>query len=842
MPRTRLWYAVSLCLLPPLLGVALAADGPPLRVEESRVELVALKGGPAAVALPVDNDSGSDLAARVEVEVVDTRDRVVASAAADETLRRGRARVLVPLGLTFERLARPRRELFPWLRLRYRVAPRAASPAPLAGTVSVSGAVPDLFEMRVVSARAAREGAPYRAHVTAVHPVTRRPVAGVVVEGEIPEDPDEEDRDDQAVHHARAVTDSEGHAALDFRLPRRVEDDEFELSVKARRGVVEDEASDTVSVDRRARVLVMTDKPLYQPGQTLHVRALVFDSNGRAAPGARLTFEVEDPEGGTAFRTEASASRFGVAAADWEIPAGTRLGDYTVSVEPEGESFDEDSRAARRVKISRYELPNFSVAARPDRPFYLPGQDAEVEVRADYLFGRPVKRGRVRVVRERERRWNFERQKYETEEGAEVAGELDAGGRFAARLDLSAEHASLASESWERMRDVSYAAYVTDATTNRTEQRRFTLRLSKEEVHVYVAAGNFGVAEGLPLAFYVSTFYPDGAPAQCEVVVSELPPGDGPSGAAPRPRGAEVMRVRTSRYGVARALGPAARPRPEQGQGLRLAFSARDAGGRAGRFDDTFWLEDDAALRVETDKTLYRAGEPVRVRVSSNRPGLTVFVDAASESRVVASAAVRLKGGRAEVTLPYNENFKDAVTVSAVSTDASGDGYNDYTAAARTVVFPRNRELKLDVRTGRSVYRPGEEAEADFSVRDPDGRGVEGALGVVVFDKAVEERARTDAEFSAAPYGFGGAFYDYLYGGAAVGSVSRRDVEQLDLSKPVPEGFELAAEMVFNASGQDYYPNLFSGTLYQKSLDDLYGGQIASRLQPLKSTLAARYL
>src|SRR5205085_11442852 len=97
----------------------------------------------------------------------------------------------------------------------------------------------------------------------------------------------------------------------------------------------------------------------------------------------------------------------------------------------------------------------------------------------------------------------------------------DDQGRFVARLDLAGEHKELAGEDYERFRDLDFAAYVTDPTTRRTEQRRFSLRLTKDPIHLYVTEGRYGQAKGLPLAFYVSTFYADGKPAPCEVTVVE---------------------------------------------------------------------------------------------------------------------------------------------------------------------------------------------------------------------------------------------------------------------------------------------------------------------------------
>jgi uncharacterized protein YfaS (alpha-2-macroglobulin family) len=116
---------------------------------------------------------------------------------------------------------------------------------------------------------------------------------------------------------------------------------------------------------------------------------------------------------------------------EWSIPENARLGDYFVEVERQNSSHI----WAQSIKISRYELPNFTLSVKPDRPYYLASQNAEVAVRADYLFGQPLKQGHVKVVRETERRWNYREQKYDTKEGQTVEGELDLK-VSSARIDL----------------------------------------------------------------------------------------------------------------------------------------------------------------------------------------------------------------------------------------------------------------------------------------------------------------------------------------------------------------------------------------------------------------------
>ncbi len=838
-------------------AAAVSARPATLRVDEATTR-VSLEEGRIKVSLVVSNATRRELGASVALELLDTNDSVVARDERFVLLRAGVNSVPAHLPLSASRPRGDERHALLWHRLRYRVAPRVtplsesaaatpagrdAAPRTAEGVVSLSEITPDLFELRVAAPRRASEGQSYRVRARTVHPVSARPVGGARVTAVLGFD---DDGKTPSLTSA-ATTNSDGYAAIDFQLPARVTDKEVDVKVTARLGGFEQTASGDFEFDRSIQYLVTTDKPLYQPGQTLHVRALLLDPARRAVPGIEVEVDIADEEGTTVFRAPLKTSRFGVASADWPIPEGARLGDYRIRFETDDPRYaDDDTEGLARVRVSRYELPNFAAQVKPDRDYYLPGESAAVEVRADYLFGQQVKRGRVRVVRESERVWNYTEQRYDVKEGAKYEGDFDAAGRFVARVALADEHRELAENTWARFEDASFAAYVTDPTTNRTEQRRFSLRVTRDPVHIYVTEGNYRQAEGLPLAFYVSTYYPDGTPAECEVKISERISESAPhAGEAARPTdGARPPRtVKTNRYGVAKVVGPllarGESPRPV----VSLGFEARDRAGRGGRFEEEFSLErDDPVIRVETDKAIYAPGEPVEVEISSDRPDMRLHFDVAVEGRVLRGDTVRLHGGRARLSVPYQTAFQNRVTFAAYTTELPKNSWDEYAKGARAVIFPRDRELKFNLRFGRATYAPGEEASADVHVRTAAGRGIESALGVVVFDKAVEERARTDSEFNSA-YGFSDGFYSFWYGPEAIGGVSLRALEKLDPRQSRPEGFDTVAELLLQ---RGYYdddsPNVFgSGDGNDAGPETLFAGLATAQLKPALDSLAAHY-
>jgi len=824
---SRRWLLFLFCLSMVLVLVPLSRASLTLRVDESRTRVRFDEPGPR-ILLAIENPLGRRLDAHITLELIDTDGAVRAKANRDDQIRPGAHIVAIPIALSLSgKMASDTRELL-WYRLRYRVTPSSSAQFdPVHGVMSLSEITPDLFALHVAAPAKAHENNGYRLRVRTAQPLTAHAVSGVTIDAEIKFDGD--DKADVVLKQSTR-TNANGFATLDFQIPRNLEAEEGEIEVVARRGILTVTAESDLELDRYAQVLVNTDKPLYQPGQTLHTRVLMFDSLRRALAGQKATLRIKDPEGTTVFHTELSASRFGVASADWNVPENTRLGDYSVEVELEGDRFN-NSPGTSFVKISRYDLPNFTVNTKPDHPYYLPNQNAAVEVRGDYLFGQPVKRGRVRVVRESERRWNYREQKWESEEGDKYEGEVGADGRFVAHINLGDEHLELKESDYSRYRDLSYAAYFTDASTNRTEERRFDLRLTKDAIHVYVIERTSTQTRDLPLEFYVSTSYADGSPASCEVRINLLRKQDD------RAVETALRTIGTNKYGLARVTGltPPRDPDDDERE-VELTLRARDVKGRTGTHSETVSLENEPAIRVETDKPLYRDGDPIHATIVGNRPDLGLTVDLIGDKKVLQSQLVRLQNGKASLMFPFRLDFVGSLTLAAYS--PAPDDEDEVIGASRTVLYPHDRDLKLKLALNQESYRPGEEASASFLTSSATGQAAESALGIVIFDKAVEERARTDRDFGGR-YGFYDSYCYLTACSGSIGGVTRKHLDQLDLAKPLPEGLDLVAEVLL--TDIRFKPHLFRSKSFERDPARAFSDSIKSQIDPLKAQLESEY-
>lgn len=523
----------------------------------------------------------------------------------------------------------------------------------------------DAFTLSIVTADVPRRGRPYPIHVLAAHPITHRPVSGIAIR----------------CGKTSTITGGDGIAMLQIPVEESEEDESVTVEGKLGDYVQRREVS---LLARPDAVNIYTDKTLYQPGQTMHVRILSLSSAGPVRGKFEHEIRVLDEQQDVLFDTKVNTSRFGIASADWSIPRNAKSGHYIIEVGRNGL----DSTFSRDVEIRRYDLPSFRVSARPERIFYLAGQKAAIDIAAQYLFGKPVESGTARVAAE-------------DSDHTIAAGELK-NGHFKATMD--------AGEVPEQMQfsDRHLLAYVTDRSTNRTEQRKFDLRVSRFPVNLYVAKRE-QTQQGEVV--YVNVYLPDGQPARATVSViadrKKLATGE------------------VNRYGLARLTFA-------RGDYKSVAVRATTTEGSAEQPLSVSPIAD-SRLWLATDHILYRAGQAVTCRITGDvKDAPILLVSWNADGQTVLSKKIMLKEGAAEIEIPYEAHFGSQISIGITSAAVNS-------SAARTVIFVGRTDFNVRATPAAATYHPGDLATVKFETSNA------AALGVAIVDESVFERARTDA-------------------------------------------------------------------------------------------------
>jgi len=739
-----------------------------------------------SISVPVLNSHAAEIDVVLVLDLLDPDDVVLSTTRRTLTVPPGatRASALLPFPSSGTSANPSERR---WWRVRYRISRQGNDPA-VAGIVALGAIAPDLFVLQTVHARSWSSGVAYRVRVHALNPVTHEPVPGVQLRAALTRDAD------GRILEATAATDRQGEAALVWREVGGGET-RADIVLTGRKIGQQEHTSLEVTFSLGQTIIASTDKQLYQPGQAVHARALLFDGQKHAVAGSSLRFTLKDPDGVELLRAAATTNSFGVASVDWRLPDQIRLGDYSLVTESESIHTDSRPTSNRLVRVGRYELPTFTVSVVPDRTYYLPDQDPTLAIEAKYLFGRAVSGGAIKVVRESERRWDYAKQTWIVDEQDRRDATLDTNGRGRVTTSLAAIRARVEQGEPQYYGDISYAIYVTDPSTGKTEERRVMVRVTRHPIHVYVSARR---RAGTAVNFFVVAYYADGSPAIADVRVAEREK----AGAL------RLLRtVSTNRFGAAKVTNLELRTTPEAMDAATIVLEVQDKAGRRGTFEAELrqYFEEES-VGIRTDKTIYRPGEAVRVSVSA-RGSTHVGLEVVREGGTTWSTTVALKRGRGFSVIPYRERFRGLLTIVASPLNGL---QRERVTTSRTVVYPSDTDLRVRIRPARRVYAPGDDFRAAIHVSAPNGTTSATALGVTMVDEAVDARARTDHQFDGGASGFWD--WSWQYDPQQVGGLTLRDISRFDVSDEIPPEVDLAAEILlqgqqaqdsFESTGED---------------------------------------
>ena len=337
-------------------------------------------------------------------------------------------------------------------------------------------------------------GGPASVRVIVTNHETGEPVRGAVHLALTP-------TDQQAIGPQRLFTGElrKGTLEAQFAVPE-LPPGTYNLSVRVVSALGVDQVTRPITITHETQILLTSDKPLYQPGQTIHLRALALRRPSmKPAAGDPITLEVEDAKGNKVFKKTLDASGYGIVSADFTLADEVNMGRYTVrAIAPDG-------RSERTVEVKRYVLPKFKVAVTTDKPYYLPGERITGKVQADYFFGKPTSQSDVLIT--------LSAFDVEFHEVAEIKGKTDENGTFQFETELPDYFVGQPLEQGNAF--VKLDCEVTDRAEH-TEKVTDTVPVAKDPVVITFVPESGEIKPGLDNRLFVLFSRPDGTPLKCE--------------------------------------------------------------------------------------------------------------------------------------------------------------------------------------------------------------------------------------------------------------------------------------------------------------------------------------
>lgn len=593
-------------------------------------------------------------------------------------------------------------------------------------------------------------------------------------------------------------TDATGSAPVQFAVPADWQGS-AELVVNTESELGDDQVVAPILLERSYRLLLSSDKPVYQPGEILHLRTLALGQvDGKPAAGTTIRFEVVDPTGREVAAQDRVASEYGIASMDFPLPADAAFGQHQIR------AILGDTISELSVTLGQAPLPKFRVDVLPDAPYYQPGDQLTGGVRASYFYGKPVAGAPVSLKLVGTRPGADPLAGDQVVFSAEQAGTTDDTGTFIFQFDLPVLPVDAFAEDDTLM--LALETTVTDPAGD-SEFGWQKTTLARQPILIDVVPEDGVLHTGVENILYVLTSYPDGQPAPTSLQVQ--------IGAA-----ASFDQV-TNDYGLAEVRYT---PRSGAEGDRQVSVTATDAAGHVARTIVALPLDEAAeTLLLRTDRALYEVGETMAVETIATGAGNAVYLDVIKGGQTLLTTSGLIEDGKATLAVDLTPELAGTLELNAYQVGNDDALLRD----SRAIVVDAPEDLQVDISTDKAEYRPGEEAQVTIQTSRA-GEGAESAVGLSVVNEAVYAQREYQPGFARAYFlldqELQSTGLSLPSGSAAAGDAQNRAA--------VRDAQQLAAKASWAAyGGQDY-------SLATRSVDDDSRSQVNAQRQRTFSRLS----
>jgi alpha-2-macroglobulin family protein/MG2 domain-containing protein/macroglobulin-like protein len=509
-------------------------------------------------------------------------------------------------------------------------------------------------------------------------------------------------------------------------------DGSYEMIVRTRTPFGKGEIKRSVTLKRSGKILMVTDKPIYQPGQLINMRALLLNSHSlKPLANEKVIFEVQDPKGNKVFKKRIKSNGFGIVSAQFQLADEINLGNYQIETLTENKKVAD--AASKTVVVKKYVLPKFKSQITTDKDFYLPKQTIKGKVQVDYFFGKPVAGGKVEI-----KAATFD---VAFKEFATLSGRTDKNGNWEFELKLPDYFVGQPLQKGDAV--VKLDIKVTD-TAKHVEKSIKSVPVAATPIRLDAVPESGRLVAGVKNHIYVIATYPDGSPAKATVSMSRAKKQLGKTKTDETGLGFFVVtpNEKDMRQGSYQPTGSFGRDRRRFGGQQRyvytkildLNFEAKDDKGNSCKVAKSFSTDPAGdKILLRTDKAIYQAGQTLHGSVFTSSGGGTCYLDIIKNRQTLLTRSVPLSKGKGSFKFPLSLDVFGTIELHAYKILKSGEIMRD----ARVLYVHPPKELEITISRDKSVYRPGENALFKFRVADTKGKPAAAALGIIIVDEAV---------------------------------------------------------------------------------------------------------
>ena len=495
-------------------------------------------------------------------------------------------------------------------------------------------------------------------------------------------------------------TDANGQLQVLFDVPDDLQSSAQTLVVAASSQEGSTRWQQNVQVGESYSVLISTDKPVYQPGQTIHIRTLSLNRTSlHAAQDQPVVITIRDAQNNSIQRQELVTSLYGIAATDLLLDAQAGSGDYLITAEVGATLMAQDSRT---VEVKPYNLPRFQINFDSDQPFLLPGDAASGTVNARYFFGKPVANAQVQMR-------GFVDDVARTEVFA-LDGQTDADGDFAYTFETPAYFVGQLNNSTA---NIDLEITVIDSA-NHSERIDESITVSEQPYIVEAIPESGQLRANVENLVYFQVSTPDGRPAPVTLEVEAQNLQFSPTSVQTNAGGLAVLSVT-----------------PGDIIDTRITIHVTDEDQSQSDIMLALPYNGGSGLLLRPERAEYAIGETLNADMHVAGEVKTVYLDVIKDGQSFGMAALPVVDGAAQAAIPLDGSLLGTLELNAYAVTSAGQVLRD-----RRLVLVNPGAAQLDVHADAEVYRPGDVAALDITVTH-NHSPLPSMLGISIVDESV---------------------------------------------------------------------------------------------------------
>ncbi len=515
---------------------------------------------------------------------------------------------------------------------------------------------------------------------------------------------------------------------------------------------------------------VFTDRGVYRPGETVHLKGIVRqqkDGAWQLPQIVRGTLTISDARGEEVLKKEVTvSSKWGSFDAELELPSTAATGYWDVSFLPQVKAKDPQSATAS-FQVESVKPADFNVFVKADRTSYLGGEEATFSAAAQYYFGAPLANAKAQWTLRQESTWfepkeykeytftpYFLRQELAAENGKQLlqaSGELDSRGAllFGAKMPRLPLPVRV------------YAEVNIASPAHQNLFKRTSVLVHPADVYMGAKTVKDSYEQGQPVEVKLVAVTPEGKPAET-VATAEIYREQyysvrkvGLSGRLEWISEKKITPLPTQQVTIGKK-GAVLTFVPQESGSYFIKLTAKDLFGRpvnggidvyvSGKGDAYGRRTDDDLLTLKQNKNEYKVGQTARVRVQSPYESAQALITVEREG-ILDAWTTTINGPTADIKIPIKDTYLPNVYVGVMMVQGRSAKPATYKedlgkpqgkiGYVNLNVVPEGKRLLTTITPNAKKYQPGDKVTLSVSTKLKGKGGVPAEVVVMAVDEGI---------------------------------------------------------------------------------------------------------